>query len=203
MWDPGLTEYIQNSNGWTSTSRSIHPLIPMRKKKDSHRQHLYHALSQWEWLDPIKPAFNQSSPHSRLKLTASAFLADYRSVCRQSFNLSLFIFKTRFLPATDSLPPSGLTVSAASSGFPYFFLFMVQCSKLSWWPVSFLHTDSTQYTLKYTLTIKERLKWPHKSVCQQARFERYWSLQYQKNYWQTHRIPVKQQTTLNKRINII
>jgi len=34
---------------------------------------LYGALIQRGWLDPVKPAYNQSRPDGRLKLTASSF----------------------------------------------------------------------------------------------------------------------------------
>jgi len=74
--------------GWASTRRNIHPLTPMKKKKDAHTQHTRSALSQRGLLDPIKPAYNHSRPNGRLKLTASAF--DYMdqyasSPCRSTY----------------------------------------------------------------------------------------------------------------------
>ena len=65
--------------------KNLHPLRPTRKKKDLHRQQgplrrsssplrcFESALSQRVLLNPIKPAYNQSRPGGRLKLTASAF----------------------------------------------------------------------------------------------------------------------------------
>ena len=77
-----FTALCRGLPGSAGTRRNLHPLTPIRKKKEDLPDNkvycvgalpLHSALNQRMLLDAIKPAYNQSRPDGRLKLTVSAF----------------------------------------------------------------------------------------------------------------------------------
>jgi len=82
VWRPFVWDYLGEPVP-EETFTHIHLWVRRRIRTDNTAWELiplYSALSQWGLLDPIKPAYNQSRPDGRLKLTASAFNPPWSSM---------------------------------------------------------------------------------------------------------------------------
>jgi len=72
---PHTQLFISPLSGTTQVSRNLkkHSPTHIHEEEEGFAQTTTSALSQQGLLDPIKPAYNQSRPDGRLKLTASTF----------------------------------------------------------------------------------------------------------------------------------